>query len=369
MRGALLACDLWLVPLVDVLCHTPDNPFAEELAQYNEVLAGAGLQPPRPRPVPRCTARVLRRTDCRGCGATRRRAVPATGHRPRGSSHSASTTSYVRYPYGGQGRVSAGHEGGSPRADPLPIRTQTTRGPDPGLPLAPAPAHPRGAVRRGPGSGRCTTRRPRGRMRCHGAPARRPDRCVRTSRAAPASGRRRRCWTTQTQVWTRIRCREAVRWGLPNRATSSRQKRRVADQYGEFAGEGRTLGLLPAPPDSGERGGDPRFLQQARRRPWASAGRGTSRRSPARGPDYAAESRRSTRCAGKPRALVRGVESLRRQVDQRLPLGVAETPYWSAISFTVNSCPAPSARTAPLGRRASASLRPAACWRGRRGCR
>ena len=40
-----MACDLWLVPLVDVLCHTPDNPFAEELAQYNNVLAAAGLPP------------------------------------------------------------------------------------------------------------------------------------------------------------------------------------------------------------------------------------------------------------------------------------------------------------------------------------
>ncbi|WP_159672762.1 hypothetical protein, partial [Streptomyces mexicanus] len=40
-----MACDLWLVPLVDVLCHTPDNPFAEELAQYNEALAENGLPP------------------------------------------------------------------------------------------------------------------------------------------------------------------------------------------------------------------------------------------------------------------------------------------------------------------------------------
>lgn len=40
-----MACDLWLVPLVDVLCHTPDNPFAEELAQYNKVLAESGLPP------------------------------------------------------------------------------------------------------------------------------------------------------------------------------------------------------------------------------------------------------------------------------------------------------------------------------------
>lgn len=40
-----MACDLWLVPLVDVLCHTPDNPFAEELAQYDKVLAEAGLPP------------------------------------------------------------------------------------------------------------------------------------------------------------------------------------------------------------------------------------------------------------------------------------------------------------------------------------
>ncbi|MGX1119115.1 hypothetical protein RKD37_004478 [Streptomyces ambofaciens] len=44
-----MACDLWLVPLVDILCHTPDNPFAEELAQYDKVLAegraaaGAGV--------------------------------------------------------------------------------------------------------------------------------------------------------------------------------------------------------------------------------------------------------------------------------------------------------------------------------------
>lgn len=40
-----MACDLWLVPLVDVLCHTPDNPFADELAQYDKVLAEAGLPP------------------------------------------------------------------------------------------------------------------------------------------------------------------------------------------------------------------------------------------------------------------------------------------------------------------------------------
>lgn len=40
-----MACDLWLVPLVDVLCHTPDNPFAEELALYDKALSEAGLPP------------------------------------------------------------------------------------------------------------------------------------------------------------------------------------------------------------------------------------------------------------------------------------------------------------------------------------
>ncbi|NBE56427.1 hypothetical protein [Streptomyces boluensis] len=40
-----MACDLWLVPLVDVLCHSPDNPFAEELALYDKVLGEAGLPP------------------------------------------------------------------------------------------------------------------------------------------------------------------------------------------------------------------------------------------------------------------------------------------------------------------------------------
>ncbi|MGP3972074.1 hypothetical protein [Streptomyces sp. 6N223] len=40
-----MACDLWLVPLVDVLCHSPDNPFAEELATYDQALAEAGLPP------------------------------------------------------------------------------------------------------------------------------------------------------------------------------------------------------------------------------------------------------------------------------------------------------------------------------------
>lgn len=40
-----MACDLWLVPLVDVLCHSPDNPFSEEIAAYDEVLTGAGLPP------------------------------------------------------------------------------------------------------------------------------------------------------------------------------------------------------------------------------------------------------------------------------------------------------------------------------------
>jgi hypothetical protein len=40
-----LACDLWLVPLVDVLCHSPDNPFAEEIAAYDKALSDAGLPP------------------------------------------------------------------------------------------------------------------------------------------------------------------------------------------------------------------------------------------------------------------------------------------------------------------------------------
>ncbi|MER5489580.1 hypothetical protein ACSMX9_12480 [Streptomyces sp. LE64] len=40
-----MACDLWLVPLVDVLCHSPDNPFAEELALYDRTLAESGLPP------------------------------------------------------------------------------------------------------------------------------------------------------------------------------------------------------------------------------------------------------------------------------------------------------------------------------------
>ncbi|MFE4646602.1 hypothetical protein, partial [Streptomyces sp. NPDC056730] len=38
-----MACDLWLVPLVDVLCHSPDNPFAEEIAVYDKALGAAGL--------------------------------------------------------------------------------------------------------------------------------------------------------------------------------------------------------------------------------------------------------------------------------------------------------------------------------------
>ncbi|MGK5640649.1 hypothetical protein ACSNOK_20385 [Streptomyces sp. URMC 126] len=40
-----MACDLWLVPLVDVLCHSPDNPFAEEIAVYDRALGAAGLPP------------------------------------------------------------------------------------------------------------------------------------------------------------------------------------------------------------------------------------------------------------------------------------------------------------------------------------
>ncbi|MET7639390.1 hypothetical protein [Streptomyces sp. NPDC005438] len=38
-----MACDLWLVPLVDVLCHSPDNPFAEEIATYDKALNASGL--------------------------------------------------------------------------------------------------------------------------------------------------------------------------------------------------------------------------------------------------------------------------------------------------------------------------------------
>ncbi|MFI1681837.1 hypothetical protein [Streptomyces sp. NPDC020607] len=40
-----MACDLWLVPLVDVLCHSADNPFADELAVYDKALHEAGLPP------------------------------------------------------------------------------------------------------------------------------------------------------------------------------------------------------------------------------------------------------------------------------------------------------------------------------------
>jgi hypothetical protein len=36
---------LWLVPLVDVLCHSPENPFAEEIARYDNALGEAGLPP------------------------------------------------------------------------------------------------------------------------------------------------------------------------------------------------------------------------------------------------------------------------------------------------------------------------------------
>lgn len=38
-----MACDLWLVPLVDVLIHSPDNPFRDDLARYNAALAGRAL--------------------------------------------------------------------------------------------------------------------------------------------------------------------------------------------------------------------------------------------------------------------------------------------------------------------------------------
>lgn len=40
-----MACDIWLVPLVDVLVHSPENPFAEDLAIYNASLAAHQLPP------------------------------------------------------------------------------------------------------------------------------------------------------------------------------------------------------------------------------------------------------------------------------------------------------------------------------------
>ena len=40
-----MACDLWLVPLVDVLCHSPENPFRDDLAAYDKALTEAGLPP------------------------------------------------------------------------------------------------------------------------------------------------------------------------------------------------------------------------------------------------------------------------------------------------------------------------------------
>jgi hypothetical protein len=38
-----VACDIWLVPLVDVLCHSPENPFRDDLDVYNAALAEHGL--------------------------------------------------------------------------------------------------------------------------------------------------------------------------------------------------------------------------------------------------------------------------------------------------------------------------------------
>lgn len=38
-----MACDLWLVPLVDVLIQNTENPFAEDLGRYNAALLGHGL--------------------------------------------------------------------------------------------------------------------------------------------------------------------------------------------------------------------------------------------------------------------------------------------------------------------------------------
>ncbi|MDH6111799.1 hypothetical protein P3T36_002113 [Kitasatospora sp. MAP12-15] len=38
-----MACDLWLVPLVDVLSHSPENPFRQDLTVYNAALVASGL--------------------------------------------------------------------------------------------------------------------------------------------------------------------------------------------------------------------------------------------------------------------------------------------------------------------------------------
>lgn len=38
-----MACDIWLVPLVDVLVQSPDNPFRDDLQIYDAALAAAGL--------------------------------------------------------------------------------------------------------------------------------------------------------------------------------------------------------------------------------------------------------------------------------------------------------------------------------------
>ncbi|WP_377270461.1 hypothetical protein [Peterkaempfera sp. SMS 1(5)a] len=38
-----MACDIWLVPLVDVLCHAPENPFRDDLDVYNAALLSHGL--------------------------------------------------------------------------------------------------------------------------------------------------------------------------------------------------------------------------------------------------------------------------------------------------------------------------------------
>jgi hypothetical protein len=40
---AVVDCDVWLVPLVDALCHSPENPFHEELSAYESALTGMGL--------------------------------------------------------------------------------------------------------------------------------------------------------------------------------------------------------------------------------------------------------------------------------------------------------------------------------------
>ena len=290
----------------------------------------------RPRRAPCRRRRSPRRRGCRGCGTARRRGGPATGHRPREARSRIRAVAWsgqrsARPAYSGRARAL---DGSCPRSGtPSPDAVGGLAGRDAASQGASVTSRSISARR-----ARCTPiRAARERRRCRRAVT------AATSSRWPAhssprrSGTRRRYGTVKTQVWTRSRCEEVGDVGVADQAAElAPEAQVVADEDVEVAAAGGPRGLL----------GPAAYRGQATcgSSVAAAAARRACRNSPSTTRLRASIMRAEVvdgELVDLEAAVLVDVEQPLRATGRRRAsrTGVAETPYCSAISLTVNSRP------------------------------